>query len=45
MEYRLNLMEERYLAQYSKLDSLLTSLQSTSNYLTQQLANLPGAAS
>ncbi|HWS03661.1 MAG TPA: flagellar filament capping protein FliD [Gammaproteobacteria bacterium] len=45
MEYRLNLIEERYLAQFSKLDSLLTSLQSTSNYLTQQLANLPGAAS
>ena len=33
--------EKRYRAQYTALDSLLGKLQSTSAFLTQQLANLP----
>lgn len=45
MEYRLDLLEESYLAEFSALDGLLTSLQSTSDFLTQQLATLPGAYS
>ncbi|THF64151.1 flagellar filament capping protein FliD [Pseudothauera rhizosphaerae] len=41
LEDKLVLVEERYRLQYSKLDTLLASLSQTSNYLTQQLANLP----
>ena len=33
------LVSQRYLAQFNALDSLMAQLQSTSNYLTQQLAN------
>ena len=33
--------EKRYRAQYSALDSVVSSLQKTSSFLTQQLANLP----
>jgi flagellar hook-associated protein 2 len=32
-------VQRRYLAQFNALDSLMSQLQSTSNYLTQQLAN------
>lgn len=45
MEIRLETMEARYRAQFSTLDTLLTGLSQTSSYLTQQLANLPGARS
>jgi len=38
---RLATIEQRYRAQYTALDQMLTSMQSTSNFLTQQLANLP----
>ena len=31
---------ERYLAQFTALDSLMTRMSSTTNYLTQQLASL-----
>ena len=41
LEYRLSQIEARLFAQFSQLDTLLTSLQGTSNYLTQQLAQLP----
>lgn len=41
MERRLKDIEERYRAQFSALDSLIASLNQTSQYLTQQLANLP----
>lgn len=34
-------LQNRYNKQFSALDALLTSLQSTSNFLTQQIANLP----
>jgi len=39
---RLTALQARYTKQFNALDSLLAKLQSTSNYLTQQLANLPG---
>ncbi|MBW2941612.1 flagellar filament capping protein FliD [Zhongshania aquimaris] len=35
-------IEARYQAQFSALDSLLGQLNSTGDFLTQQLANLPG---
>ncbi|AAZ97545.1 flagellar hook-associated protein 2 [Thiobacillus denitrificans ATCC 25259] len=41
-EARLVNMEKRYRAQFVALDSMLASMNNTSNYLTQQLANLPG---
>ncbi|MBT8101232.1 MAG: flagellar filament capping protein FliD [Gammaproteobacteria bacterium] len=41
---RLALLETRLLRQFNALDSLLAQLSSTSNFLTQQLANLPGAS-
>lgn len=41
-ETRLVNMEKRYRAQFVALDSMLASMNNTSNYLTQQLANLPG---
>ncbi len=37
---RLTAIEERYRAQYSRLDVLLTSMSSTSAFLTQQIAAL-----
>jgi flagellar hook-associated protein 2 len=48
MEYRLELVEERYRAQYTALDTLMGQLQSTSDWLTGQLSTLsnllPGAS-
>lgn len=38
---RLAGIEQRYRMQYSSLDAMLTSMGNTSNFLTQQLANLP----
>lgn len=40
MEVRVAAMETRYRMQYSKLDSMLSSMSQTSTYLTQQLARL-----
>jgi flagellar hook-associated protein 2 len=37
---RLALIESRYRAQYSRLDVLLTSMSSTSSFLSQQIASL-----
>jgi flagellar hook-associated protein 2 len=37
---RLTAIEARYRAQYNKLDSLLSSMSSTSSFLTQQIASL-----
>lgn len=45
MKYRLELIEKRYRSQFAALDAMLAQLQSTSNFLTQQLSNLPGASS
>jgi flagellar hook-associated protein 2 len=39
---RLNDLQTRYLQQFNALDTLLAQMQSTSSFLTQQLANLPG---
>lgn len=41
LDRRMDAIEARYRAQFSALDTLLSGLQSTSTYLTQQLANLP----
>lgn len=41
LQSRADSLQDRYLRQFSRLDSLLSSLQSTSNFLTQQLENLP----
>ena len=40
---RLASLETRLLRQFNALDSLLAQLSTTSNFLNQQLANLPGA--
>lgn len=39
---RLAAVEQAYRTQYAALDVMLSSMNSTSTYLTQQLANLPG---
>jgi flagellar hook-associated protein 2 len=36
---RMAVVQQRYLAQFSALDTLMAQLQSTSNYLNQQLSN------
>ncbi|MCF8150240.1 MAG: flagellar filament capping protein FliD [Burkholderiaceae bacterium] len=45
LSVRLLSIESRYRAQYSALDSLIAGMNQTSQYLTQQLANLPGTSS
>lgn len=40
MEYRLGLVEKRYYAQYTALDTLMGQMQTTSAFLTQQLNTL-----
>jgi flagellar hook-associated protein 2 len=40
---RLVQIEKRYRAQFSALDAMLSNMNITSNFLTQQLANLPGS--
>jgi flagellar hook-associated protein 2 len=42
---RLTQIERRYRAQFTALDTLVASMNKTSAYLSQQLANLPGASS
>lgn len=42
---RLAQIETRYRKQFSTLDGLIASMNKTSTYLTQQLANLPGSSS
>ncbi len=42
---RLEMIEKRYRAQFSALDTMIASMSTTSNFLTQQLANLPGSRS
>ncbi len=43
MEYHLTQTEKRLRAQFTALDALMGQLTTTSNYLTQQLANLTGS--
>ena len=45
MSDRLLTIEARYRKQFSALDSLISNMTATSNYLTQQLANLPTMSS
>ena len=45
LERRLAMIETRYRAQFTALDTMIASMTQTSNYLTQQLANLPGSSS
>jgi flagellar hook-associated protein 2 len=40
MQDRLAMVEQRYRAQFTALDVLLSNLQQTSAYMTQQLAQL-----
>jgi flagellar hook-associated protein 2 len=44
LQLRLVQIEKRYRAQFSALDSLVASMNKTSQFLTQQLANLPSAS-
>ena len=41
LQQRLPLQEARYKKQYSTLETTLSNMSKTSNYLTQQLSNLP----
>lgn len=41
LERRMTDIESRYQKQFSDLDTLISGMTSTSNFLTQQLANLP----
>ncbi len=43
MDRRMEQVEARYLRQFSALDSLVAQLQGTSDFLTSQLASLPGS--
>ncbi len=45
LELRLTQTQARYQKQFAALDTLLSGLNSTSSWLTQQLASLPGAYS
>lgn len=45
LQLRLGQIEKRYRAQFTALDTLVASMNQTSSYLTQQLANLPSASS
>ncbi|KTD82358.1 flagellar filament capping protein FliD [Legionella waltersii] len=45
IDARTKTLQSRFLSQFTALDILLTSMQSTSSYLTQQLANLPQSKS
>lgn len=44
LEIRVSLIEKRYRAQFTALDTLVSSMQSTSSYLTQQLAALQNSS-
>lgn len=43
LDRRLVSLESRLLAQFTAMDIIVSSMQNQSNFLTQQLANLPGA--
>jgi flagellar hook-associated protein 2 len=45
LEVQMTSIEARYRKQYSNLDTLIASMNKTSTYLTQQLANLPSLSS
>jgi flagellar hook-associated protein 2 len=41
---RMEVIQARYMKQFTALDALLTQMQSTSSFLAQQLASMPAAA-
>ncbi len=43
LQVRLDATQARYQKQFSALDTLISSMNTTSTFLTQQLANLPGS--
>ena len=43
LQLRLLNIEQRYRAQFTALDTLISSMNKTSSFLTQQLDNLPKA--
>ncbi|MGA7980090.1 MAG: flagellar filament capping protein FliD [Chromatiaceae bacterium] len=43
LDERLTSLEERYMRQFTALDAMVGQLSATSDFLTHQLANLPGA--
>ncbi|MFZ5493168.1 MAG: flagellar filament capping protein FliD [Pseudomonadota bacterium] len=45
LDARLATLEQRYSRQFNALDGLLSQMTATGNFLTQQLASLPGANS
>jgi flagellar hook-associated protein 2 len=45
LNLRLSQIEARYRRQFTALDTLVTQMNKTSQYLTQQLANLPTTSS
>ena len=45
LDARMTVIQTRYTKQFTALDALLQQLQNTSNYLTSQLASLPGGSS
>lgn len=44
LDDRMEAVQKRYMKQFTALDTLLSSLQTTSDYLTQQLSKLPSAS-
>ena len=44
LNLKLTSIEKRYRSQFTALDSMISGMNQTSNFLTQQLANLPGVA-
>lgn len=44
LDRRMLAVEARYAAQFNAMDALISQLTTTGDYLTQQLANLPGVA-
>ncbi|MEL0027297.1 MAG: flagellar filament capping protein FliD [Perlucidibaca sp.] len=40
LDLRMSMLQSRYMAQFTALDSLMSGLSNTSSFLTQQLANL-----
>lgn len=44
LDRRMAAVEARYRRQFTALDTLVGQMQTTSSYLTQQLANLPGSS-
>lgn len=43
LDARMEKVRERYTKQFTAMDTLVAQMQNTSNYLTQQLANLPSS--